>query len=1330
MKTENQLDTYPLSHLQQGMLFHSLYAKRTGVDIEQIICECHESINLEAFQKAWQRILARHQVLKTSFQWQNQDEPEQVIHPVVNFLIEEKDWRVTATNGQLQQQLQAYLESDRQQGFELDQPPLMRAKLFRIGESDYWFIWTFHHALLDGRSLTIVLQEFFTFYEAFCLGEDRQLNDPEPYKNYINWLQTYQPPGLEEFWRNLLQGFTSPTPLMGTTTPDRIVEKIPGQYKIEIASQVITALETIAKQKKLTLNTFLLGAWAILLSRYSGETEVLFGATRNCRKSSFPETEKMVGLLINTVPVRVSVLPDAELLPWLEQLRSMWVKYREYEHTPIIKIQEWSNIPFGTPLFESLVIFENYSLNSRLRSLGGNWEKREFKLLEMNNYPLCLYAEQDEIAPQVFSLGLKLEYDQNRFNPEAIARMGGHLKTLLESMVVVTSQLKDLPILTEPERHQLLTLWNNTQTDYPTDLCLYQLIEAQVEKSPDAIAYSFENQQLSYRELNQKANQLAHYLRTLGVGPDVLVGISVERSPDEILGMLGILKAGGAYVPLDPAFPTDRLALIAEDAQLSVILTQKNLLNILPKATAKIVCLDQEWQNISTSSTENLANQTTSDHLAYVLYTSGSTGKPKGVQIPHRAVVNFLISMKEEPGFTSSDILLSVTTLSFDISVLEHYLPLIVGGRIERASRKVATDGIRLQELMVKSGATVLQATPATWRLLLEAEWKGNQQLKILCGGEPMSPDLAQKLIERVGSVWNMYGPTETTVWSTIYQVKQVNRTIPIGRPIANTEIYILDPSGQPVPIGISGELHIGGASVARGYLHRPELNAEKFIPNPFSTKLGDRIYKTGDLAKYLPNGEIECLGRIDFQVKIRGFRIELGEIESVLAKYPGVWQNAVTVREDIPGDKRLVAYIVPDPEQTPVVNDMKQVLKEKLPDYMVPSIFVFLESLPLTPNRKVDRRALPAPSGERQEESIFVAPSTELECQLAKIWEQILNIHPISIKDNFFELGGHSLLALRLFTQIEKVFGKNLPLATLLQAGTIEQLANIISTEEWSASWQSLVPIQTKGAKIPLFCIHPMGGNILDYKNLVPYLGEEQPVYGLQAKGLDGHSYPQNSFEEMATDYIKEMFTVQSEGPFLLIGHSSGGTIAFEIAQQLISQGHQVILVGLLDTYSPISIQMGRPKLLSKLQIFGYNLVNLPPQEKLMYIYERISTFLKPKYQKLMEKYYYGKAELAPWYMPEHIRRVQQAALAGQRKYKPQVYPGQITLFRVKEKQSWAHDLPNLGWDGLATGGIDIQDIPGTHLDLFAEPHIKILAAKLKSCIDKAVAEFTQTNG
>ncbi|HEV8693706.1 MAG TPA: amino acid adenylation domain-containing protein, partial [Lysobacter sp.] len=596
-----------------------------------------------------------------------------------------------------------------------------------------------------------------------------------------------------------------------------------------------------------------------------------------------------------------------------------------------------------------------------------------------------------------------------------------------------------LAILGDDERRQLLQQWNDTRRDVPLDRPLHALFEAQAVHTPDAVAVEFAGTHLTYAELDAQADALARALVTQGAGPGELVGLFVERSPQMLVALLGVLKAGAAYVPLDPSYPADRLTFMLEDSAARLVVTQRELLAQLPASTATAVLIEEA---LIAPTGPRVVSDVGPEDLAYVIFTSGSTGRPKGVQIPHRAAVNFLDAMAREPGLSSADTLCAVTTLSFDIAVLELLLPLTVGARIALADRATASDGAALAALLDRPGSTVMQATPATWRMLLDAGWQGSQQLRVLSGGEALPRELADRLLGCASQVWNLYGPTETTVWSTVEQVTAGDDAISIGRPLANTEVYIVDARLQPVPVGVPGELLIGGLGVARGYLARPDLTAEKFIPDPFGARSDARLYCTGDLARWRRDGKLEVLGRIDHQVKLRGFRIELGEIESVLSEHAAVGQAVVICREDRPGDKRLVAYVVPQAGAAPTNTELRAFAREHLPEYMVPSSCVALERLPMTPNGKVDRRALPPPELGASEMSDYVAPRTGEEETLAKLWAEVLGVERVGIHDDFFDLGGHSLLATQLITRVQKAFGGDVALRLLFEAPSVAAFA------------------------------------------------------------------------------------------------------------------------------------------------------------------------------------------------------------------------------------------------------------------------------------------------
>jgi surfactin family lipopeptide synthetase A len=905
-------------------------------------------------------------------------------------------------------------------------------------------------------------------------------------------------------------------------------------------------------------------------------------------------------------------------------------------------------------------------------------------------------------------------YNTSAFDGDSIARMQDQFTIFLQGIVTDPARcVAEIPLVSDRERHKILVDWNNTQADYPKDKCIHQLFEAIVEQTPDAVAVVFEDEQLTYKELNQRANQLAHYLANLGVGPEVLVGICVERSLEMVVGLLGILKAGGAYVPLDPAYPPERLAFMLEDASVGVLLTQARLVESLPKHQGPIVCLDTDWEIIERHSEENPGCSFTPENLAYVIYTSGSTGKPKGVLVAHSGVSNLATALIQISNVQPNSRVLQFCSLSFDGSVTELVMALLSGATLVMGTRDSLLPGANLIQLLRDFEVTTVALLPSVLAVLPANELPALRT--VIAAGEACSRELVAKW-SAGRRFFNGYGPTECTVCTTIVECTDSKEAPPIGRPLPNTQVYILDAQKQLVPIGVPGELYIGGVGVTRGYLNRPELTADRFILNPFSNDSGSRLYKTGDLVRYLPDGNIEFLGRIDHQVKIRGFRIELGEIEAVLRQNPAVQEAVVIGQEYDLHDKRLVAYVVPSQEQVFSTSELRHYLKQKLPDHMVPSAFVRLEAVPLTSNDKVDRRALPMPDGTRSVEETFAPPLTLFEEVLANIWSEVLRLDSVGIHDNFFELGGHSLLAVRVLAQIEKTFGKTLPLATIFQSPTIQQLANILRQKGWSAPYQTLVTIQPRGSKPPLFFIHALGEGLKLCRPLTSHLDPEQPIYGLAVEIMDEVSL--NKVEDVVAHYIKEMRSIQPEGPYLLAGIYCGGRVAYEMAQQLHAQGQKVALLALLDTLKDgeaIKLIPVKERVLAH----GSNLLRLGPayllskrrlgevKNRLMSIYcgfcERMGLPSPQACQSFADR---KKKE------EEHQVNMEWV-------FAPKgVYPDRVTLFRAIENIGFID--PDLGWRELAPGGLEIQDVPGDTFSMLEEPHVQVLAEKLRDCIDR----------
>jgi len=1093
------------------------------------------------------------------------------------------------------------------------------------------------------------------------------------------------------YWRQRLAGIPAILELP-TDRPRPPAQSFRAAHEsVVLPPNLIAALEALSEQENVPLFVVLLAAFQTLLARYTRQDDIVVGTPVTDREEiNFEESATLVA-------IRTDVSGALTFRQLLARVNDATSSAREHQNVPwdeLVAAVQPEQDASRHPVFQAL--FELEESNSLP---GSHWESSavpadRFKV----DLRLQLRATQ--------GLAANFTYATDLFDASTIARLAGHFGRLLEGIVAnPDEQIASLPLLTEAERHQLVVDWNSTQMEFARESCVHQLFEAQAARTPDAVAVAFEKASITYGELDRRANQLARHLIALGAKHDGLVAICLERSLEMVVGLLGILKAGSAYVPLDPAYPRDRVAFMLENSEAPLVLSQASLVQNLPAGGARAVLIDSDWPEIAKQSQRSPSLRLDSANRAYVIYTSGSTGKPKGVEIPHRAVVNFLTTMAQRPGLAATDRLLAVTTLSFDIAGLEIYLPLIQGASLEIVSREMASDGNALLQKLKSSGATVLQATPATWRMLLEAGWTGDRRLKILIGGEAVSQKLASQLIERSASVWNVYGPTETTIWSTTSKLEAGLSAVTIGRPIGNTEIFILDKLLQAVPIGVAGELHIGGDGLARGYLKRPELTAEKFIPHPLSSDPKARLYKTGDLVRYRPNGDIEFLGRIDHQVKIRGFRIELGEIETVLRQHSQISDTVVVAREDIPGDKRVVAYFVPTNNVTLTTAELRAFLKEKLPEYMLPSVFVTLKSMPLTPNGKVDRRALPAPGqADLAPQAAFAAPRDEVESRLVAIWEAMLGVKPIGINDNYFELGGHSLLAVKLMLRIEEAFGKNLPIATLLQAPTVEQLAGILRNG-LPPAWSCLVPIQTTGTKPPFFCIHGANGAVVRFYALAQYMGADQPFYGIQANGLGAEQACHTRTEDMAEHYISEIRKVQPQGPYFLGGYSYGGTIAFEMAQQLAAAGHGEATVVLFDTNLPVRNGDSKSGASAMREILRAPLAQWPAY------FWRVLTIPVREIER--------RRHVAR--LPENSKRVRSACLQAEKEYHPQKYSGRVILFRSSHKPLGQVVDPRAAWKTFAARGLEIREVQSNHENILLEPQVRFVAEQLKACLDES---------
>ncbi|AFZ01581.1 non-ribosomal peptide synthetase [Calothrix sp. PCC 6303] len=924
MNTTNLEDIYELSPLQQGLLFHTIYAPQSGVYFEQFTWTLQGDFRVEAFKQAWQQVVDRHPILRTGFYWQDLEKPYQVVYKEVELPWVLEDWRDFSTVEQ-QQKLKAFLQADRQRGFELSQAPLIRLNLFRLNENTYEFVWSSHHLLLDGWSESLVFKEVYAFYQAFCLGQDLDLKPSRPYRDYITWLQQQDLSQAETFWRETLKGFSKPTTVLIDRAPG-ILPSLEEDYDwqgIKLSADITATLQSLGRKYQLTLNTFVQGAWALLLSRYSGESDIVFGSTSSGRPPSLTGVETMVGLFVNTLPLRIEVTPDAPLIPWLQKLQSHQIEVIQYEYSPLVEVQRWSEIDRGQPLFEIGYVLENYPIDNAIAQGVDSLNIQSGQSFEKTNEALSLLVIPDE------DLRLDLWYDTRRFEKSTITRMLGHLQTLLTGMVANPStQLSQLSLLTPSEQHQILFEFSQNPSTIPNQSSIHDLFAQQALRTPDAIAIVFGDQQLNYAQLQKKVNQLAQKLATVGVTSGVLVGICVERSLDMVIAPLAVLQAGGAYLPLDPAYPTERLVFMLEDAQAQILLIQTQVSEKISEIqNLQVLCLDVDWQ-----ATANKITPIHPQDLAYVIYTSGSTGKSKGVMVQHSSLINAFYAWEAAYQLSSSTSThLQMASFAFDVCSGDLIRALCSGGKLVLCPREFLLEPQKLYELMLQEKVDCGEFVPAVLRNLvqyLEQTGKSLDFMRLLiCGSDSWYGSEYMKFRSFCGAktrLINSFGVTEATIDSCYFETTEdlpSQRLVPIGRPFANTQLYILDSHLQPVPIGVPGELYIGGAGLAVSYLNRPELTAEKFILHPFTNCPSDtyggklRLYKTGDLACWLEDGNIQFLGRLDYQAKIRGYRIELGEIEATLNQHPGVATTAVLAQADSQGEKRLIAYVVQNPQ-------------------------------------------------------------------------------------------------------------------------------------------------------------------------------------------------------------------------------------------------------------------------------------------------------------------------------------------------------------------------------------------------------------------------------
>ncbi len=1778
MDTKNIENIFELSPLQQGMLFHTLYAGKIDPYVYQYSARLKGGLQPAVFKRAWQSVVDRHQSLRTAFYWQESDKPLQVAFRSVEVPFAEQDWRGLDQASQ-QKRLEDFLHSDRERGFEFGVPPLMRLALIRIDEDSFEFIWSFHHILLDGWSVPLVLKEVFDAYKAFCKQQEPEWSVPQPYRNYIGWLQGQNLTQAERFWRQALEGFSASTRLPEDKGSRSAIDHddVHDGEVLPLSGELTNALNQLARQRQLTVNTIVQGAWGLLLARHSGQSDVVFGTVVSGRPPELEGVETMVGLFINTLPLRLRVKAEMTAAQWLKELQGQQIEARQYEYSPLVQVQGWSDVPRGKPMFETLLAFENFPVDAMEKGLSGDLQLVSTRSFERNTYPLSLIvtcfgemtlalsysrqrfakpvilgmlndlrdlleslianpdqtvaallaanasdrepatddihersnltqmqfafwmaqrlqpdlplfnmaslimiprrvdpklfaqafqtlvnssdalrtvvhdtdgwpsrrvlqpfdyeleyldfshlpspdaaardwaqqrccsvldmtallfdsaliklsnetyawylnhhqlvsdawsttvicrrtgelyerAEASELPESVelpqfekhvarerkqpdtprykkaeaywteklarkteplefygrprpamttrvkrvvcelgsertrklkeiaslkeitagwpsasllnifgallvtylsritgnksFSIGvpfhnrhsiesmdtigtfmevlvlradidanetfpslvnklrtdlfestkhggypirnslqnrtydvflnyhnavmpafagsavesiwlhpeagnesltlqvhdfdktdnltLDLEFDCSVFDPEQRAQATEHFLQVLDGFLEDHQRtLQSVKLLTEAERQEILVGFNQTDTPAPLDQTYRQLFEAQVRQTPDKIAVEFEDQSLTYHQLNARANRLARQLETCGVGHENVVALLSRRNIDLLTAIIAVLKAGAAYLPLDPGDPSGRHIQLLRQSKSVIALASAEFLAGLTLAIKNLPPAEQievrRIEKVGRSSEKNLRTQNSPKDLAYVIYTSGSSGTPKGVMIEQAGLINHIFAKLHDTEMDHSDTLAQIASQCFDSSVWQFLGPLLIGGKVRIFNDNEIRDPIALLNRIEDGEVTVVSTVPSMLRAMLETiaesengRWPLTKLKCMLEMGEALPADLCRQWMQLYPQqrMINAYGLTECSDDLTHYVVEEIPHEdqvrVPIGKPLANARFYVLDRDMEPVPVGVIGDLYVGGIVVGRGYVNAPERSALQFVPDPFSTEPGSRLYKSGDLARYFPNGDLDYLGRLDFQVKVRGFRIEFGEIESALRQHPAVRESVVAALDDDTGQKQLVGYVVLGKEQPADVDEIRAFITNLLPGYMVPTVVVQLESLPLNSNGKVDRKALPKPDLFRRNLGVYVAPRNHWELQLAEIWQQLLGLERVGVTQNFFDLGGHSLLAVRLLAQIRKRIGYELPLPSLIEAGTIERLAALLMRESGGTQNSPLVPIQRAGSKTPFFCVHPGSGNVLCYLPLAQEMSGDRPFYGFQdLNTLQDHERQDESdfevpLDQMAATYVETLLSVQPEGPYLLGGWSFGGFVAFEMAQQLRRQGKEVAMLAIFDT-GPVFEDLGRADdadLLailceeSGLEVKAEDLRPFNKNEQLSYVSAQLKA-----------------AQLVPDDLPiSWINRsvnIFKARIRVMMNYRFKTYDGPITLFRATEPDPLSDPVndPTLGWGALCTEPVTIHEVPGTHASMARAPHVSVLAAKLIDAIEE----------
>jgi len=1264
-------------------------------------------LDSQAMELAIQTLINRHESLRATFSTDG-------IHMSIFKQLPISITNLDLSNLDKKSQIEAfehYKNVETHYIFDLANGPLFRVGLIKFSDVKHSLIINIHHIICDGWSISIILDELGIIYSAFVENKTPLLPESIPFSIYANEEQLFSNSNeykeIEKYWIELYEHSIpivdlptdNPRPSLRTYESERL--------DFSLDSELLASIKKTGLSVGTSLITTLLASFEVLLYQLTGQNDIVVGVP----SAGQPVTamKDLIGHCVNLLPLRSNPISNISFIDYLSKRRTELFDAYDNQQLSFGHLLQKLNVARDPSRIPLVPVAFNIGLDM---ADGVAFSNLNFNLKNtaesFNTFEIFLNASGNEK-----NLVLEWSFNKVLFKPETIQKMMVSFEQILRKIVEDPS--KTLEQITFQDYTKTYKKVNNTEIQYP-NVTLTDLIRQQAKITPNNLALEFHNSKTTYADLDKKVNQLAQYLKTQGVQSGDFIAVSFPRSPELLYTLLAIVQCGAAYLPLDPEYPKERLEFMLKDSNAKVLITSKIVAASLP-TWPHTLFIEEAMSVLDQYTTSPLSTTVTPDDVIYLLYTSGSTGNPKGVPITHKNLVNFLCSMALEPGIHENDRVLSITTISFDIAGLELYLPLIKGATLILADQETARDGRLLLGLLKKENISFLQATPTTWLMLLDSGWSFPLPIKALCGGEAMPADLAKELLEKCDSLWNMYGPTETTIWSSLKQIKEEDALITIGKPIANTQFYILDKQGQLVAPGKIGEIAIGGDGVAKGYWNRPELTAEKFIENRFSNTQDDKIYLTGDLGKILPNNEIECLGRLDQQVKIRGHRIEPGEVEQALIVLEGIKQAVVLANENF-----LIAHIVPDSSIETAKMKIplwREILTSKLPSHLMPHDFNVLETMPTTLNGKIDRKVLL--QYKTNKIANYTEPRTAEEIIVATIWKEVLNIDTIDVLSNFFEMGGHSLIAVRVMNKVEQKTGKRLPLSALFEHSTIEKFAKLLNSDSKINS-SYLVPVKPEGSKPPLFIIHGAGLNVLNFIHIVSHFDEDQPVYGIQGIGPNGYDNWFESIEEMAACYIESIIKINPKGPYALAGFSFGGVVAFEMARQLKEQDKIVSIVALLDTYADSSYYC-KPYWQKKLmRSYENNRKRLSYLKEILTSWKAFKMRTRAKKEYILEMYFGQKnimTEQETLALEEFtVTNSMVNKIVDRYHLKPQNFG--VDLFRAKDDPEYKFDPIFMGWKKAALKGVNIHTIPGDHLAIVDPPNDKILARMLQDILDE----------